>query len=288
MELVVAVLFAALAVTASVTSSQINIQDTPGLGNVRDAKPSSEETRRAARIIGGTTVVPHSSPWMAALVKNTTEDGFHVFCGGSIISSNAILTAARCVYGLSNVTALLGAHNIEISEPGRISVTSSEIIIYDYYFPTSPSNDLAILKFATAFPSTSAIQPIALAPAGHNNYSDYVGNMRGWGRQRNYFETDFTDILRGTRQFVIQNYECYLWYGDFASTSKICAEYWLSGPCVGDFGGPLVVNSTSGVPTQIGIFSRRFGLDDWCESFFPAVYTRVSYFRDFIDEEMSP
>ena len=47
------------------------------------------------RIIGGTEVIPHEYPWMAALFYGQvrTED---FKCGGTIIASRWVLSAAHC------------------------------------------------------------------------------------------------------------------------------------------------------------------------------------------------
>ena len=59
----------------------------------------------ANRIVGGDEVVRHSIPWQAALVN---KKGFYKdrpFCGGTIIDSTHILTAAHCTEG-QNVNRL--------------------------------------------------------------------------------------------------------------------------------------------------------------------------------------
>ena len=50
------------------------------------------------RIVGGTEAGVHEFPWQAGLV--VFVDGEYFSCGGSLISEQAILTAAHCVDGL--------------------------------------------------------------------------------------------------------------------------------------------------------------------------------------------
>ena len=48
----------------------------------------------SVRVVGGVEAVPHSWPWMVSL----QADGRHN-CGGSLINSQWVLTAAHCRWG---------------------------------------------------------------------------------------------------------------------------------------------------------------------------------------------
>jgi len=53
-----------------------------------------------ALVVGGKEVEENSYPWMAALgsrTKESVDGGIRWFCGGSLISSQMVLTAAHCV-----------------------------------------------------------------------------------------------------------------------------------------------------------------------------------------------
>ncbi|XP_017921431.1 PREDICTED: mast cell protease 2-like [Capra hircus] len=62
------------------------------------------------QIIGGTESKPHSRPYMAYLEIVTSREK-QVACGGFLIRSDFVLTAAHCA-GRS-VTVTLGAQNIQ-------------------------------------------------------------------------------------------------------------------------------------------------------------------------------
>ena len=53
------------------------------------------------RIVGGEETDPHEIPWQVALVKNS---GYQ-FCGGTIICSKWVMTAAHCLGGSFKVRA---------------------------------------------------------------------------------------------------------------------------------------------------------------------------------------
>merc|ERR1719369_428117 len=60
------------------------------------------------RIVGGNEALPHQFPWQALL----TYRNIRVLCGGTVISTKHILTAAHCNEGpYSLYKAVLGRHS---------------------------------------------------------------------------------------------------------------------------------------------------------------------------------
>ena len=49
------------------------------------------------RIVGGILAELNEFPWMAALVYEESNGQQKIACGGSLISSNVIMTAAHCI-----------------------------------------------------------------------------------------------------------------------------------------------------------------------------------------------
>ncbi|XP_031774629.1 chymotrypsin B-like [Apis florea] len=47
---------------------------------------------RTARLVGGQNAIPHEFPWMVSISRK----GGH-FCGGTILNSKYVLTAAHCL-----------------------------------------------------------------------------------------------------------------------------------------------------------------------------------------------
>merc|ERR1712121_585098 len=70
-------------------------------------------------------------------------------------------------------------------------------------------------------------------------------------------------------------------YGDVIKGNHICVgKKHTSGSCSGDSGGPLVCKEGDSY-TLAGVTS--FGLVT-CSTSYPSVYSRISYFRDWIAE----
>merc|ERR1711892_1411866 len=93
--------------------------------------------KKGSRIVGGTETTVNEYPWMTAIVSAAGESQF---CGGTLIASQWVLTAAHCMFKDSQgqnpqtaaeIKALLGEHNLastgEETIPRKL-VTVTQII----------------------------------------------------------------------------------------------------------------------------------------------------------------
>ena len=62
-----------------------------------DNEASNVDNSTDVRIVGGKPALPNEFPWMAALVYENSNGKSLIFCGGSLISPNVILTVAHCL-----------------------------------------------------------------------------------------------------------------------------------------------------------------------------------------------
>ena len=70
----------------------------------RSAGMGAHISERAAkdnqpRIIGGNFAVPGALPWQVTLRKDTDPHDHESFCGGTLIATGFVLTAAHCFQG---------------------------------------------------------------------------------------------------------------------------------------------------------------------------------------------
>ncbi len=87
----------------------------------RDAVvPAVAAQADAPDIIGGREAMPGAWPWQAALVSHMSSNDYDgQFCGGSLIATDWVLTAAHCVEGVeaSLLDLVVGAHRLTDPNP---------------------------------------------------------------------------------------------------------------------------------------------------------------------------
>ena len=79
-----------------------------------------------AQIVGGTLADPGEYPWQVALVGGTSTDLYNgQFCGGSLIDSQWVLTAAHCITEddgsvslVSSLDVIAGIYNLQTPTAG--------------------------------------------------------------------------------------------------------------------------------------------------------------------------
>ncbi|KAJ8918116.1 hypothetical protein NQ315_011573 [Exocentrus adspersus] len=227
------------------------------------------------RIIGGHEAQPHSRPYQVALIINGEN-----FCSGSLISPNYVLTAARCTSSASYVELILGAHNLNIQEASQMRLTSSSIIIHeDYMKPDQHDNDISLIKTPNHIVTNEYIQIVPLADAVSGTYTGYVADVSGWGTTSDSTPT-MSPVLLQTHLVIQANFYCVDIFGpDVIKPSTMCGSNGreVIGPCNGDSGAPLVAGNV-----QVGIAS--FIASSGCDSTDPSGYTRISYFRPWINK----
>nr|CAD7448609.1 unnamed protein product [Timema bartmani] len=136
------------------------------------------------RIVGGQNADLGEWPWIAALFNSGRQ-----FCGGSLIDSTHILTAAHCVahmssWDVSRVTVRLGDHNIKTnSEVRHIEKKVKRVVRHRGFDSRTLYNDLAILTMDSAVSFTKQIHPICL-PSGKALYNGQTATVIGWGSLR--------------------------------------------------------------------------------------------------------
>lgn len=137
-------------------------------------------TSSGERIVGGQLALPGRFPYQVALLAVFNVEVTRVFCSGTIIDTQWILTTAACVRGrdISDFEILAGATNIsrEGNEYGVVNIITHP----DYNISQVIENNIALLQLATPLLLSDTIRIISLKNRAVGNH--VRGIVSGWGR----------------------------------------------------------------------------------------------------------
>uniref|UniRef100_A0AAZ1Y132 Peptidase S1 domain-containing protein n=1 Tax=Oreochromis aureus TaxID=47969 RepID=A0AAZ1Y132_OREAU len=247
-------------------------------------QPACGRAVKNSRIFGGQDATPGSWPWHA-IVVNYGPYGY-IQCGGSLITNQWVLTAARCLPSSSyNTVVHLGRYNQSGSNPNELTQKVENIVCHPAFsYNWLYDNNICLLKLSAPVIFTDYIQPICLASGNSTFYNGTSSWVIGFGYDDNQ---QFSNILQEVNVPILGNNECRCYFGDY--------NYWLSkitenvtctrpkvgwkGPCKGDQGEPLMVKKGS-IWVQSGITSYGY-----CGGLL--VYTRVSQYQKWISDTVT-
>ena len=244
--------------------------------------------KESDRIVGG-QAAPASIPWQVSM------DGG---CGGTILDSCTVISAAHCLYEY-------GAH-ISVGHEMRMGSTSkssggqvrrvAEIILNQefLYGHVEAGYDFVIFKLDSPLEFNEDVQPACLPSSDFfPEYDSTVGDRcftSGWG-DHYYGDWSSYDYLSYVRVPMVSNEQCSAMYqnlsyfaGKQMDDSELCAGFPEGGKdaCQGDSGGPLVCN-LNGKAVATGVVS-------WGEGCalpgYPGVYGRITQVLDWVKSNM--
>lgn len=227
---------------------------------------------RPERIVGGEPADIEDYPFQVALM-----DGNFQFCGGTLVNSQWVLTAAHCVIGDigGQFEILIGTADLT-SGGERVGVTAVRTHPgYDFGF----EDDVAVLRLERPL-----LRPRSfLQPPDRPELSEpgLMATAIGWGRLGSGPNDTNPDELHAVEVPIITNQACEEIDLDGLGPRSICAggPELGKGTCFGDSGGPLLTPGELGW-VQVGVTSRAIGRDLCGDE--PAAYARVSVMLDFI------
>ena len=216
-------------------------------------------------IVNGTASPEGAYSFMASLQDGT---GF-AFCGGSVISSGWVLTAAHCVPdgNANDLYVVTGRTDLTKTNQGQ-KIAVSQVYVHPAY--ENSTHDVALLRLAA--PTTSPAIRLATAADDGLEAPGTKVTVAGWGDQTPTMGLNSSSKLRHVDLNVVSDSECGQTNFGFDAATGVCAAALLKDSCQGDSGGPLFA-SRSGSPVQIGVVS--YGQSCALPKF-PGVYSEVN------------
>ncbi|NXQ37362.1 ACRO protein, partial [Alaudala cheleensis] len=100
------------------------------------------------RIVGGTGAKPGAWPWIVS-IQHPWVAGLDHWCGGSLIGTEWVLTAAHCfdkVTKISILKVVIGATQLSQPGPGAQVRQIKKLFLHENYKTSDISNDIALLE----------------------------------------------------------------------------------------------------------------------------------------------
>ncbi|CAH4032267.1 unnamed protein product [Pieris brassicae] len=209
--------------------------------------------------LGTTDDVTSVFSWIAAIfVKNGTNQ-FQYDCDGALLSTNIIVTAARCVNltRAEDIVVILGKASLQNMKENEKILKISEVIVHENY--TSSTNDIAVLKTEEVVDTTETILFACLSDG--QEFTDAA--TTGWAVSGELTAIHFDKD---------KSQQC--------SAEDVCAVYGNDITVCPSFGGVYAVKQGGwylhGIRTEIEPFHQSLCLNK------PLHYTPLNLYTDWI------
>uniref|UniRef100_A0A8V0ZTX9 Peptidase S1 domain-containing protein n=1 Tax=Gallus gallus TaxID=9031 RepID=A0A8V0ZTX9_CHICK len=217
---------------------------------------------------GGYSCARSAVPYQVSL-----NSGYH-FCGGSLISSQWVLSAAHCYK--SSIQVKLGEYNLAAQDGSEQTISSSKVIRHSGYNANTLNNDIMLIKLSKAATLNSYVNtvplPTSCVTAGTTCLISGWGNTLSSGCEYRIVSRNYLCMKKSPSRISVGS-------GNHGLLPMLItfAEHSLS--VQGDSGGPVVCNG------QLqGIVSWGFGC---AQKGYPGVYTKVCNYVSWIKTTMS-
>lgn len=277
-------------VSPTPASPSTTVQPSNPVSSTKSGCGVSKVSLTNKRIVGGNTAEKGEWPWQASIIKSTSVYGrsFSHTCGGTLISSQWVISAAHCFQSVTNqyqIRVRVGEHSFYVDEGTEDSVIVSNIIVHPSYVHSANKNDIAMIKLSKPVDLTSKYLSTACLPDISDMDEFYKTSecyTTGWGKTQG--TSGDSNILQEVQSTLVSQSSCYAKWGYKIDGTKVCFGNGYKGACQGDSGGPLVCKK-DGLFHLVGVVS--YGSKSCVERYVPTVFTNVAAYRSWIEQVMA-
>lgn len=251
-------------------------------GGVSAGPPAPE------RVIGGNVADDAEWPYAVAL---TTADGSQ-FCGGTVISADAVVTAAHCLVDRRRRPVSPAQVRVVTGRPDLRDESSGQTLRVERFFVTrqyrrSYHKDIAVIRLSRPTVASPALLPRPSEDREATGVGDEL-RVAGYGATNRDGVGGGSPVLRAVETFSVRDRKCSRSYRFFRPGEEICTLGRRSGAgrtssCFGDSGGPLISDSPRGAllvgAVSYGAQGQPCGVGP------PTVYTRVANNLAFVKKK---
>ncbi|XP_055331142.1 kallikrein-14-like [Paramacrobiotus metropolitanus] len=292
-------------VPATVPPTCTDSSNCPFKCGIPQTAPNLTPSSSAGRIVGGVTAVAHSWPWQVGIL--TAAGNNFQFCGGSVLDTKWILTAAHCcIHQTANdLRVRVGAHNLSRPDASTQIIPVSRIVMHPSYGDTTQTHDFCMLQLREAISISRDVLPVCL-PTALDASPGTRCFTTGWGvtqasriaavpnikallqlqqqaaigkippRIVKKLARSTATVLQQVDVAVMEANACAAKYSPISliDDSMLCATAPGKDSCQGDSGGPLVCPRADGKPGFVlaGVTSWGIGC---ARPNYPGVYGKV-------------
>ncbi|CAH0702401.1 unnamed protein product [Spodoptera exigua] len=244
--------------------------------------------RNPSRIVGGTETTVEEYPYMVNMQYSSS--GMFAWgqrCGGSLLTSTAVLSAAHCFYEDNDWQWRVVLGTSFRNGVGGSVHTIQRVIMHPQYIHKIWNNDVAIVRFTAPAVFSNTVQQARIPGTRYNLADGSLVTHVGWGRQ--WTNGPLSEQLLHVDVNVINQEVCAARYAYLKTQPRyeewpdinegmLCAGILDVGgkdACTGDSGGPLAHHGD----IIVGVTSWGFNCAD---PFYPGVSARVTQYTDWI------
>ncbi|XP_011561374.3 trypsin, alkaline C [Plutella xylostella] len=237
--------------------------------------------RTSQRIVGGSLATISQYPYAVAMLYGTSS--YFQSCGGTILTSTAVLSAAQCVVGNTPSRWRVRVGSSFSSSGG--SVHTIRLLTYHAgYNAQTMDNDVAVLRTSTPITFIpNAVAPATIAGPNYVLNDNQAVFAVGWGTTSSGGGT--SEQLRQVQVWTVNQATCRGRYSElgYGVTDNMLCSGWLDvggrDQCQGDSGGPLIHNNVI-----VGVCSWGYRC---AQPRYPGVNTRVSKYTSWIQNAVA-